>query len=189
MPAARRARHRRGARSPIRQSAAAPASRSARDAAHGRAVLLHRHGRGVGSHRDAPHARPERAIHRRNESDLAQARRRSDERAHLGARNPFHRRQVVHLFHREPQRCDLGSAAVRARECLGRSLQGRMERAGPPRDGLGQLLARRHHVQTHGKRYFVWTQRGRTPEEGRGTNIYIAQMDSPTTITGKVARC
>ena len=37
-----------------------------------------------------------------------------------------------------------------------------------------------------GKRYFVWTQRGRTPEEGRGTNIYIAQMDSPTTITGKV---
>jgi len=38
-----------------------------------------------------------------------------------------------------------------------------------------------------GKRYFVWTQRGRTPEEGRGTNIYIAQMNSPTTITGKVA--
>jgi len=37
-----------------------------------------------------------------------------------------------------------------------------------------------------GKRYFVWTQRGRTPEEGRGTNIYIAQMSSPTTITGKV---
>ncbi len=37
-----------------------------------------------------------------------------------------------------------------------------------------------------GKRYFVWTQRGRTPEEGRGTNIYIAQMDSPKSITGKV---
>ncbi len=33
-----------------------------------------------------------------------------------------------------------------------------------------------------GKRYFVWTQRGRTPEEGRGTNIYIAQMSSPTTL-------
>ena len=32
----------------------------------------------------------------------------------------------------------------------------------------------------------MWTQRGRTPEEGRGTNIYIAQMDSPTSITGKV---
>jgi GH43 family beta-xylosidase len=37
-----------------------------------------------------------------------------------------------------------------------------------------------------GKRYFVWTQRGRTPDEGRGTNIYIAQMDSPKSITGKV---
>jgi len=37
-----------------------------------------------------------------------------------------------------------------------------------------------------GKRYFVWTQRGRTPEEGRGTNIYIAQMDSPKSITGRV---
>jgi len=39
-----------------------------------------------------------------------------------------------------------------------------------------------------GKRYFVWTQRGRTPEEGRGTNIYIAQMTTPTKIdTSKVA--
>ena len=37
-----------------------------------------------------------------------------------------------------------------------------------------------------GKRYFVWTQRGRTPAEGKGTNIYIAQMNSPTTITGRV---
>ena len=37
-----------------------------------------------------------------------------------------------------------------------------------------------------GKRYFVWTQRGRTPveqyDEGRGTNIYIAEMSSPTTL-------
>jgi len=33
-----------------------------------------------------------------------------------------------------------------------------------------------------GKRYFVWTQRGRTPEEGRGTNIYIAQMSSPIAL-------
>src|SRR5262245_53534571 len=39
-----------------------------------------------------------------------------------------------------------------------------------------------------GKRYFVWTQRGRTPEEGPGTNIYIARMTSPTTLdTSKVA--
>jgi GH43 family beta-xylosidase len=42
-----------------------------------------------------------------------------------------------------------------------------------------------------GKRFFVWTQRGRTPEEGRGTNIYIAQMSSPTTLVlppaGRVA--
>jgi GH43 family beta-xylosidase len=41
-----------------------------------------------------------------------------------------------------------------------------------------------------GRRYFLWTQRGRTPEqggqnEGKGTNIYIAEMTSPTTITGK----
>jgi GH43 family beta-xylosidase len=41
-----------------------------------------------------------------------------------------------------------------------------------------------------GKRYFVWTQRGRTLEqggvnEGKGTNIYIAQMTSPTAISGK----
>lgn len=37
-----------------------------------------------------------------------------------------------------------------------------------------------------GKRYFVWTQRGRTPveqwNEGRGTNIYIAEMSSPTQL-------
>jgi len=41
---------------------------------------------------------------------------------------------------------------------------------------------------THeGQRYFVWTQRGRTPveqwNEGRGTNIYIAAMSSPTQIS------
>jgi GH43 family beta-xylosidase len=40
---------------------------------------------------------------------------------------------------------------------------------------------------THkGKRYFVWTQRGRTPEEGKGTNIYIAEMNTPHSITGRV---
>jgi hypothetical protein len=37
-----------------------------------------------------------------------------------------------------------------------------------------------------GQRYFVWTQRGRTPvetwNEGRGTNIYIARMKSPTEL-------
>ena len=42
-----------------------------------------------------------------------------------------------------------------------------------------------------GKRYFVWTQRGRTPEEtwkeGKGTNIYIAEMSSPTTLKPRVA--
>ena len=43
-----------------------------------------------------------------------------------------------------------------------------------------------------GKRYFAWTQRGRTPEqggdnEGKGTNIYLAEMDSPVSITGRVA--
>jgi GH43 family beta-xylosidase len=40
------------------------------------------------------------------------------------------------------------------------------------------------------RRYFVWTQRGRMPEqefkEGKGTNIYIAEMSSPTTIKGPV---
>jgi GH43 family beta-xylosidase len=35
------------------------------------------------------------------------------------------------------------------------------------------------------QRYFVWTQRGRTPEEGRGTNIYIAKMSSPTVLSSK----
>src|SRR5690242_19017681 len=39
-----------------------------------------------------------------------------------------------------------------------------------------------------GKRYFVWTQRGRTAAEGKGTNIYIARMTSPTAIdTSRVA--
>jgi GH43 family beta-xylosidase len=38
-------------------------------------------------------------------------------------------------------------------------------------------------VFTHGgKPYYVWTQRGKPPYDG--TNIYIARMDSPTTITG-----
>jgi GH43 family beta-xylosidase len=41
-----------------------------------------------------------------------------------------------------------------------------------------------------GRRYFAWTQRGRTPgqggkDEGKGTNIYIAEMTSPTAITGR----
>ncbi len=34
-----------------------------------------------------------------------------------------------------------------------------------------------------GTRYLVWTQRGDAPYDG--TNIYIAEMDSPTSITGK----
>jgi GH43 family beta-xylosidase len=34
-----------------------------------------------------------------------------------------------------------------------------------------------------GKRYYVWTQRGDAPYDG--TNIYIAEMDSPISITGK----
>lgn len=34
-----------------------------------------------------------------------------------------------------------------------------------------------------GKRYLVWTQRA--PDGSRGTNIYIARMDSPLTITGR----
>jgi GH43 family beta-xylosidase len=36
------------------------------------------------------------------------------------------------------------------------------------------------------QRYFVWTQRGRNPEEGKGTNIYIAAMATPTSIKGRV---
>ncbi len=40
---------------------------------------------------------------------------------------------------------------------------------------------------THqGQRYFVWVQQGRTPEEGKGTNIYIVKMRTPSAITGKV---
>jgi GH43 family beta-xylosidase len=38
-----------------------------------------------------------------------------------------------------------------------------------------------------GKRYFAWTQRGRTPEEGAGTNIYLSEMSSPLALKGKVA--
>jgi GH43 family beta-xylosidase len=38
-----------------------------------------------------------------------------------------------------------------------------------------------------GKRYFAWTQRGRTPDEGKGTNIYLSEMSSPTTLKGRVA--
>ncbi|BCX49835.1 glycosyl hydrolase family 43 [Haloferula helveola] len=34
-----------------------------------------------------------------------------------------------------------------------------------------------------GTRYYVWTQRGAPPYDG--TNIYIAKMDSPTSITGE----
>jgi GH43 family beta-xylosidase/alpha-L-arabinofuranosidase len=34
-----------------------------------------------------------------------------------------------------------------------------------------------------GKRYYVWTQRGAAPYDG--TNIYIAEMDSPTSIKGQ----
>ncbi len=34
-----------------------------------------------------------------------------------------------------------------------------------------------------GKHYLVWTQRGHAPYDG--TNIYIAEMDSPTSITGE----
>lgn len=34
----------------------------------------------------------------------------------------------------------------------------------------------------HGRRYLVWTQRA--PDGSKGTNIYIAQMDTPLTIAG-----
>lgn len=34
-----------------------------------------------------------------------------------------------------------------------------------------------------GKRYLTWTQRGKPPHDG--TNIYIAEMDTPTSITGE----
>lgn len=34
-----------------------------------------------------------------------------------------------------------------------------------------------------GTRYLVWTQRGHKPHDG--TNIYIAEMDTPTSITGE----
>ena len=34
-----------------------------------------------------------------------------------------------------------------------------------------------------GKRFYVWTQRGEKPYDG--TNIYIARMDTPTSITGE----
>ena len=34
-----------------------------------------------------------------------------------------------------------------------------------------------------GTRYLVWTQRGEKPYDG--TNIYIAEMSSPTAIKGK----
>lgn len=36
-----------------------------------------------------------------------------------------------------------------------------------------------------GKRFMVWTQRGREAQgEGKGTNIYIAEMDTPLSIKG-----
>lgn len=35
----------------------------------------------------------------------------------------------------------------------------------------------------NGRRYYVWTQSGEAPYDG--TNIYIAEMDSPTSITGE----
>ena len=38
-----------------------------------------------------------------------------------------------------------------------------------------------------GRRYFAWTQRGRTADEGKGTNIYLSEMSSPSTLTGRVA--
>lgn len=38
-----------------------------------------------------------------------------------------------------------------------------------------------------GKRYFSWVQRGRSPDEGQGTNIYLAEMETPLKIKGKVA--
>jgi GH43 family beta-xylosidase len=40
--------------------------------------------------------------------------------------------------------------------------------------------------ELHGQRYLVWTQRG-TDESTKGTNIYIAKMDTPWSITGKPA--
>ena len=131
---------------------------------------------GMGSHRAAPHAGPERASDGGNEGAVARARRGADERAHLGARDPLHRRQVVHLFHGEPQRRDLGSAALRARERIARSLQGRMERARPPRDRLGQLLARRHHVQTPGQA-LLRVDAARTHAGGRPRHQHLHRAD------------
>ena len=54
----------------------------------------------------------------------------------------------------------------------------------------GQITPNRHAFsldattfEHKGKRYYVWTERGHSPYDG--TNIYIAEMDSPTSFIGE----
>ena len=55
---------------------------------------------------------------------------------------------------------------------------------------MGQITPNRHAFSLDattfahkGKRYYVWTERGDKPNDG--TNIYIAEMDSPTSFIGE----
>jgi GH43 family beta-xylosidase len=65
-------------------------------------------------------------------------------------------------------------------------LQGEWKELGRMKTGWDSFSLDATTFTHKGQRYYVWVQQGRTPEEGKGTNIYIAQMNSPSTITGKV---
>lgn len=65
-------------------------------------------------------------------------------------------------------------------------LQGEWKELGPVKTGWDSFSLDATTFSHRGKRYYVWVQAGRTPDEGKGTNIYIAEMDSATTIRGKV---
>ena len=64
--------------------------------------------------RPAPGHHPPGPGERPGDGDLAQAHQRRDGRAHLGAGDPLHQRQVVRLLRRGPQRRHLAHPDVRA---------------------------------------------------------------------------
>jgi GH43 family beta-xylosidase len=63
-------------------------------------------------------------------------------------------------------------------------LEGAWTERGQIRTGWESFALDATTFALNGQRYLVWTQRARSPDEGKGTNIYIAAMDTPLSITG-----
>ena len=114
---------------PLRQPPRPQPCRPPHPPPHRRPLLLHGHRPRVRPHHPAPLPHHPGDRDRRRVGHLAQARDRGHGRAHLGAGDPSHRRQVVRLLRLRARRGHLGHPYLGAGELQPRSVQGDLGRA------------------------------------------------------------